>query len=367
MFTPDPAALYHLALSFAHPGPDHDLEQAILHAGRAVEAEPREIRYWHLLGLLLAAAEKWIEAREILESGAAIGEDERAEDEIGTEDGETLESDSLKATSRISGSEKAPEVQDKNFAGSAITIGTKTSIEVDKRLNDGRAVPSTVSNRIPLINDKRIPSAAALLAPDQDHPPPSKEDLFEYALQLRMTQGVLTEVIDGAEGAEQKWLEVFSWVAAQRTPTTGQNAPRPSVDGSPAATGESPFITAPIDDGSVLYSPAREGDEKQEILEPIPITVTPASLHNEAPQGQIGKRGSTKRLSSSFDRDTSKGKKVQQMLKHRVHQGRARVSTISRKIGNKTGSLKKANSTPGTSCLSVVIIGTLDFERPAPV
>ncbi|KAG6885786.1 hypothetical protein C0993_009891 [Termitomyces sp. T159_Od127] len=347
-FTPDPAALYHLALSFAHPGPDHDLEQAILHAGRAVEADPREIRYWHLLGLLLAAAEKWTEAREILESGAAIGEDETVKDaENGAQDGETLESNSLKATSRINESEKFPEVQEKDFVGFATTIGTNTSVEVDESLTDGRTVPSTISSRIPLIDDMRISPAAALLAPVQDHPPPSKENLFEYALQLRMTQGVLTEVIDGAEGAEQKWLEVFSWVAAQRTPTAGQNAARPSEDGDPAGTGAS-FASVPTYDGSALYPPTQESNEKQETIEPIPITVTPASLNNETPQRQIGKSSSTKHLSSSFDRDTSKGKKVQQMLKHRVHQGRARVSTISRKIGNKTGSLKKANSTPAS-------------------
>ncbi|KAG6890761.1 hypothetical protein C0992_012733 [Termitomyces sp. T32_za158] len=348
MFIPDPAALYHLALSFAHPGPDHNLEQAILHAGRAVEADPHEIRYWHLLGLLLAAAEKWTEAREILESGAAIGEDETAEDaaENDAEDGATPESYSLKTTSRINGSRTIPEVQEKDFVRTATTMGTSTSVDVDKPLNDGHTVPSRVSNRILLINDMRITSAAALLAPVQDHPPPSKEDLFEYALQLRMTQGVLTEVIDGAEGAEQKWLEVFSWVAAQRTPTPGRNAPRSSVDGSPGVTGSS-FANLPTDDSSALYSPTHKSNEKQEPVEPIPITVTPASLDNEAPQHQIGKRGSIKHL-SSFDRDTSKGKKVQQMLKHRVHQGRARVSTFSRKIGNKTGSLKKANSTPGT-------------------
>ncbi|KAG6874001.1 hypothetical protein C0995_007958 [Termitomyces sp. Mi166 len=346
-FTPDPAAFYHLALSYAHPGPDHDLEQAILHAGRAVEAEPREIRYWHLLGLLLAAAEKWTEAREILESGAAIGEDEPVEDAAGNgvEDDETPEGDIPKTTG-TNGSEKAPEVQEKDYARSATTLSTDTGIEaVDTSLGNGHAVP-TLSILTPLIDGTRIPSAATLLAPIQDHPPSSKEDLFEHALQLRMTQGVLTEVIDGAEGAEQKWLEVFSWVAAQRTPTAGQQTQRPSVDGDAAATGASSFAIAPTDDGPVPYSPTHESNEKQDTLEPIPITVAPATPDSEAPQRQIGKSSSTKHLSSSFDRDTSKGKKMQQMLKHRVHQGRARVSTISRKIGNKTGSLKKANSTP---------------------
>ncbi|KAG6840608.1 hypothetical protein C0991_005556 [Blastosporella zonata] len=274
-FTPDPAALYHLALSFAHPGPVHDLEQAILHAGRAVEADPQEIRYWHLLGLLLAAAEKWTEAQEILESGAAIGEDED------------------------------------------------------------------------------------ILAPTQDHPPLSKEDLFEYALQLRMTQGVLAEVIDGAEGAEEKWLEVFSWVAAQRTaPTIGMSTPRASVDGGRPMTEKAPsfVIASPTDETTLLYPTQTPSftnlNEKRESLHPIPITVSLAAPESEDGDGK--QHNHLRKRSSSIDRDTSKSKKVQQMLKHRVHQGRERVSTISRKIGNgvvRTGSLKRSNSTPADSWL----------------
>ncbi|KAG5338199.1 hypothetical protein C0989_008017 [Termitomyces sp. Mn162] len=341
-FTPDPAALYHLALSFAHPGPDHNLEQAILHAGRAAEAEPREIRYWHLFGLLLAAAEKWTEARQMLELGAAIGENEPAEDvtEDGAEDGEIYEQ-----TSRVSDPEENLEVPEKDFPVSAKAIGTDTGPEVvDIPLANRHATPTTVpSVQIPLIDGTRISPAGALLAPVQDHPPPSKEDLFEYALQLRMTQGVLTEVIAGAEGAEQKWLEVFTWVAAQQTSTVDQNTPRRSVDDGAATTGRSPFISVPTDDSAAPYSPTHESHEKQDTPEPIPIIAASTTPDSEAPQHQTGKPSPTKR-SSSFDRDTSKGKKMQQMIKYRMHQGRARVSTISRKI--KTGSLKKANSTP---------------------
>ncbi|KAG6827014.1 hypothetical protein H0H92_013580 [Tricholoma furcatifolium] len=288
-FAPDPAALFHLALSFAHPGPQHDLEQAIVHAGRAVEADPREIRYWHLLGLLLAAAEKWNEAREILESGAVISEDE-----------------SSKNHGQVNG-DVAPQATPVILKG----------------------------DRITLLNGIMLPPFATLLAPVQDHPPPSNDELFEYALQLRMTQGVLTEVIDGAEGAEEKWLDVFSWVAAQRTPSVGHHTPRTSVDGSQAIAEKAPSFNAL--------------NEKQDTLDPIPINISPATPEADTPI-LPGKRLSlsTKR-SSSIDRDASKSKKMQQMLKNRVHQGRARVSTISKKIGNgvvRTGSLKRPNSTP---------------------
>src|ERR1700722_1046855 len=55
-------------------------------------------------------------------------------------------------------------------------------------------------------------------------------------------------------------------------------------------------------------------------------------------------------LSPTTEKDASKSKKVQQMLKNRVHKGHARISTISKKIGHgvaRTGSLRRSNSAPG--------------------
>jgi hypothetical protein len=58
-----------------------------------------------------------------------------------------------------------------------------------------------------------VPPSASLLRSILDPVPPSKQELFEWGLQLRMTQMALVEVRQGAEGAEEGWLEVFSWVA----------------------------------------------------------------------------------------------------------------------------------------------------------
>lgn len=66
---PSSSGHVHLALSFARPSPVRDLSLAIENAGLAVEGDPKEIRYWHLLGLLLAATEQWKAAGEILERG----------------------------------------------------------------------------------------------------------------------------------------------------------------------------------------------------------------------------------------------------------------------------------------------------------
>ncbi|KAF5376499.1 hypothetical protein D9615_008660 [Tricholomella constricta] len=380
-FVPDPAAFYHLALSFAQPGPTHDLEQAILHAGRAVEGDAQEIRYWHLLGLLLAAAEKWSEAREILERGAEIEEDISTEDG-GTDDGDGTEGHTATDTHTLrvpgqSGIDGAGEVREKDFVGKK---GKAVNREEDGNMSSGSLdMPSvgnghangiesskaTSSKRIPILDGTRIPSAAALLAPAQDHPPSSKLELFEHALQLRMTQGVLTEVIEGAEGAEEKWLEVFSWVAERRAAEAeaGKATPRPSMDGTRPPTEKAPsfVISPPL--GATLPPPPEvqepasgispvEFNEKQETLQStsIPITVSPATPDSEHQPRARGKRhGATGKRSSSMDRDTSKSKKVQQMLKNRVHKGQVRITTISRKIGSgvvRTGSLKRSNSTP---------------------
>ncbi|KAG6819512.1 hypothetical protein H0H93_011170 [Arthromyces matolae] len=176
----------------------------------------------------------------------------------------------------------------------------------------------------------------------------ARVDLAEGVWNFVMT--LKAEVMDGPEGAEEKWVEIFSWVAAQRTPSVNQLTPRPSVEGSQTITETAPSTVASNnDDVTIIYSPAQEVNEKQDTLEPIPITISPATPVGDT--SALEKRGSTmtKRSSSSIDRDTSKSKKMQQMLKNRVHQGRARVTTISRKIGHgvvRSGTLKRANSTP---------------------
>ena len=60
--------------------------------------------------------------------------------------------------------------------------------------------------------------AAELFQPLPDHPPPSSTERFEHALQLRMTQLALTELMEGPEGTEEKWVEVFQWFAKRKGP-----------------------------------------------------------------------------------------------------------------------------------------------------
>lgn len=184
--SPSAPAYYHLALALSRAGPSRNIPLAIAHARSAVEQDSREIRHWHLLGLLLLATDDWKKAKAVLEYGAGIGE-ERADDEAlpQTPNGDT----SGTPNGKIEG---LPPV-------------------------DVPLMPIPGSSTALLSRDAAgILAAASLLKPLPDHPPPSRRELFEQALQLRMTQLALIEHAEGPEGATEKWLEVFSWVATQK-------------------------------------------------------------------------------------------------------------------------------------------------------
>ena len=65
-------------------------------------------------------------------------------------------------------------------------------------------------------------------------------------------------------------------------------------------------------------------------------------------------QGSMSDLERDKEKDTSTSRKVQQMLKNRVHKGHVTISTISKKFGHgvvrtKSGNLRRSNSAPGSS------------------
>ena len=198
---PNASTHYHLALALSTAGPSRNISLAIEHARSAVEQDSSEIRYWHLLGLLLVATDDWKKAKAVLEYGAGISE-ERAGDE------------GLPQTPNGD----APGTPNGKIEGLPPTDVPFVPISES---------PSTLLGR----DATGIPAAASLLKPLPDHPQPSRRDLFEQALQLRMTQLALTEHTEGCEGAIEKWLEVFSWVATQKEGnTTGISLS--AIDGS---------------------------------------------------------------------------------------------------------------------------------------
>ncbi|KIN96741.1 hypothetical protein M404DRAFT_162388 [Pisolithus tinctorius Marx 270] len=345
---PTPAAHHHLAISLALPGPSQDLKQAIAVAGAAVEGEALEIRHWHLLGLLLTAEGQWDKAKSILEIGANIGET-------------TLESDENSTTEQES---KPSDVKVKDFETEKIPseVSEKSSRPADASdIGEMPAPGREFKFWEPLLdpNARSIPPSATLLQPLPDHPPPSRVDAFEYALQLRLTQMALTEHVEGAEGAEIKWVNVYGWIA-ERKGSVSETPIRSSVDTSSRTT------TTQLGSMVIVSTPQELENEKQpsgEPSEPLglitapegtppPITVTPATPADADHRFSIGSEPQEKlRRSASMGADPSTGKKVQQMLKDRVHKGQEKISTISRKIGYGVGRssslhLKRSSSAP---------------------
>ncbi|KAH7922423.1 hypothetical protein BV22DRAFT_1197440 [Leucogyrophana mollusca] len=346
---PTPSAHHHLALALALPGPSQNIEDAISSARSAVEGEPNEIRHWHLLGLLLTASGQWAKAKGVLEVGADIG-------------------DSVSGGEEASENEKETE---KNTPTPTNGVHAR-DFEAEKVYANGHAGPPAMQNghgHLPVANGLRgmlldshasvVPPAATLLKPLPDHPVSSPQEAFGYALQLRMTQMVLTEHTEGAEGAGAKWVDVFGWIAERKgsvleqqlrssmdTSTRSANTQTPSVTqrhSSPEPNGE--LKTRTVDTtmphgslGLTITAPP------QEIPEQVPpITVTPATPADPSRQFPLSEK-----RSSSIDRDSSAGKKVQQMLKNRVHKGQEKISTISKKIGHgvvRNGSLSLRRST----------------------
>ncbi|KAF7290669.1 hypothetical protein MIND_01307200 [Mycena indigotica] len=357
---PTAAAYYHLALSFARPGPSYDLDQAIVNAGLAVEGDPKEIRCWHLIGLLLAASEQWKAAEEIFERGAALGEPTLPEDDLTNGNFDLLTA---------------------NANGRPID-GLPVSDSIHPVM-ERVSVPPPAPPPVFLVEQLElgIPPPATLLLATADHPSPSRQEKFEYSLQLRMSQAALSEVVDGAEGAESKWLEVFQWIAERRgitaaVPESGRPSPmnnlkspselvltvsRTSHDKGPADQQETPRTSA-----------AAAPPSEDALLPPPQISIqvqpaTPDEVSWNGPDNKISERiseegpvtptrvngtngSSARNRSLSIDRDTSsKSKKMQQKLINRVNEGGARISRISKKIGSgvvRPGTLRRSSSTP---------------------
>lgn len=253
---PTHAAYFHLALSFARPGPTQDLARATDIAAAALEGDAKEIRYWHLLGLLLAATERRSAAQEILEKAADIDEtQEVGGGEEGTEESglSTPGDDGSMETSRtlplpvpahgigmlgglVESSDSAEKLnghESRNGNGNGVSHSSQNGSSEGNTESEVTGSVPTPLPRTPISasllsqDGRKIPRAATLLKSALDHSPPSGQDKFEYALQLRMTQVVLTENVEGAEGAAAKWLEIFQWIAEKKS-AAGEGEANPS-------------------------------------------------------------------------------------------------------------------------------------------
>ncbi|CDO73869.1 hypothetical protein BN946_scf185016.g26 [Trametes cinnabarina] len=346
-----PSVHHHLALAYLRPGTSQDIQNAIIHVRAAVEGDPTEVRHWHLLGLLLTASGDWKAAKEVLEIGVGVGEaDLSGEEEEEQTDGGAGNGDADGVRVRDYG---ASDEQSEEHAPSEQPNGTKTTVA--KVLN-----PDAVD----------LPPSSSLLQPLGDRPSPSRQDAFEHALQLRMTQLTLTELVEGPEGTGDKWVEVFQWFSEHRD--VGVDDRRMSIDSRRASQDFQASSIATAEKRGAGARPSSllphveeqpEQGSRSSLEPPIPITVTPASPSGHSPafsQDQLSRPGlngkddanGEKRLSvDDGHANRGKGKKVREVFISGVHKGRARVTTISKKIGHNVGRhngmhLKRSNSAP---------------------
>ena len=372
------------------------MDEAIISARAAVEGEAGEIRHWHLLGLLLTANGEWGKAVGVLEVGADMYE--------GREDIEnSVRPDENNHTNGAMGeSQMANGIQVKDFEINQPQVPAN-GLSGLPTLPDGADGPSSHYKRLLDVHPTTVPPSASLLRPLPDHPFPSSRDAFEYALQLRMSQMALAEYVEGPEGAEERWVGVFSWIAERKGPPSApgsmsetqrefsnQASSTHSASGCKAlifsGCGLRMAARSSMDTGtgartgttqsqSVLHHPSQDplnekdpsadqhetlglslGDQDPQSSELPPITVTPASPaepDRHFPLNMDEKESSLKDKRSYSD---GAGKKVQQMLKARVHKGQEKISTISRKLGHgvvRNGglSLKRTTSAPGSYAL----------------
>ncbi len=182
---------FHLAIALLRAGPVRDIDGAVGAAKHAVELEPTEVRYWHLLGLALSANGENVQAREVLIIGEGMEQ---------TEDSETP----------------------------ADAAGTETPKATFAVLSVRTESPSAVDSLLP-VSTTKVPVPTTMLLPLPDHPPPSKHERFEHGLQLRMTLMALVELMDGRDSAAQKWVDVFAWFAERGGWVVHQDETRMSI------------------------------------------------------------------------------------------------------------------------------------------
>ena len=191
------------------PIPARDLGRAIENARSAVELEPDNIRYWHLLGLLLAASEDWRGAREVLEAGATLDDQAWVAEQTSSPANDVPDTNTIgretRSTAGATLASYAPPTRPElpSPASEEASTATERPVELETILD---------------VHQHTLPPPAELLQLLPDHPPPSATERFEHALQLRMTQLALIELMEGPERTEEKWIEVFQWFAKRKGP-----------------------------------------------------------------------------------------------------------------------------------------------------
>ncbi|KZV70944.1 TPR-like protein [Peniophora sp. CONT] len=313
---PTPSAHHHLALALSRPIPGRDLDRAIENARAAVEGDARQIRYWHLLGLLLVANEDLEAARGVLDVAIQLSD---ADDEDGDD---------------------APSSAPAHVEPVSILPTDATS----------------------------IPPSSTLLTPLPSHPPPTPSERFAQATQIRMSSLALTELADGAEGAGERWVEVFAWFAERSKGASGREVSRrgsvdtarsragTTVEGNGEGNGNGHVVADGEGEVTQVQPDGLPPSQSAQVQAQPDINITPPSPGATGQTSHSHSHSLSNSNSHDEDRprrssDSGGTKKVQRMLQDRVSKGSQRVSSISKKMasgvtgrGRRHASLHRTNS-----------------------
>ena len=182
-------AFYNLAYAQAEC---REIEASTHSIRSALELEPSNVHGWHLLTLLLTAKGKWHDAAKIADIGLESWDGDE-EVETGAEDGAAV---------------------DETLKGDATIVGRKDFVEAGPPSTSASTVPSsppTTTSLPPLVgSDGRLIPMSSILSSNSSLLP-TKAERLEAVLQLRMTQTVIVERLDGPEIAMERQQELFAF------------------------------------------------------------------------------------------------------------------------------------------------------------
>lgn len=182
-----PRALYHLAFSQAEV---RDVPGAIASIRASIETNPSDYNSWHLLALLLSAQKDWIGSLKAIEVGIEAWE--AAEEDI-----RRFSPSEEQAAMDIAGDNNTK----KDFAISLATDSNQhasSSSPTDLAIISGDAIIPVVTPRYHTLNF-----------------PPTTSARLANVIQLRMTQAVIIEKIDGPAQAMVRQQQTFSYFSAK--------------------------------------------------------------------------------------------------------------------------------------------------------
>ncbi|KAG8774753.1 hypothetical protein FRC12_001842 [Ceratobasidium sp. 428] len=278
---------YHLAFTQAEARATSD---AVLSARQAVELAPRDVRGWHLLGLLLTAMEDWAGAKVVTEIGIANAEEVKTETQ---EDG----------GAGPPGSAVDEGVVVKDFGVGAGRSSSPQGLPTDD-LHPVHHAPSIVPSSGILPYSRTLHVLFTRKDPDAS---PSRLRAFAAATQIRLTEMAIMEKIEGPDGAAGMWPGVFAWYAAN-APSSEAGIVGLGPEGGAGGTGS--IRTASMDHGDDPNVPRME--------------FSPASPTNDYDEKDSGK-----------DKDKEKSGKHLDLHKKLLSKSHGHVRELSRRINPK--------------------------------